>query len=42
MKTIGIILKKELKRYFTDVRLLLSLIIPGILIFYCTASWETS
>ncbi len=33
MKTIGIILKKELKRYFTDVRLLLSLIIPGILIF---------
>ena len=33
MKTIGIILKKELKRYFTDVRMLIGIILPGILIF---------
>lgn len=33
MKTIGIILKKELKRYFTDVRMLVGIILPGILIF---------
>lgn len=33
MRTIGIILKKELKRYFTDVRMLIGIILPGILIF---------
>ncbi len=33
MKAIGIILKKELKRYFTDVRMVAGIILPGILIF---------
>lgn len=33
MKAIGIILKKELKRYFTDVRMLLGIFLPGIIIF---------
>lgn len=33
MRTIGIILKKELKRYFTDVRMLVGIILPGFLIF---------
>ncbi|VEU82220.1 ABC transporter permease [Acholeplasma hippikon] len=33
MKTIGIIIKKELRRFFTDKRMLISLILPGILIF---------
>lgn len=33
MKTIGIILKKELKRYFTDKRMLIGIILPGLLIF---------
>lgn len=33
MKTIGIIVKKELSRYFTDKRMILSLILPGLLIF---------
>lgn len=34
MRSIGIILKKELKRYFTDVRMLMGIILPGILIFF--------
>ncbi|MDE6407663.1 MAG: ABC transporter permease [Anaeroplasmataceae bacterium] len=34
MRSIGIILKKELKRYFTDVRMLIGIILPGILIFF--------
>ncbi|MDE7214128.1 MAG: hypothetical protein K2N42_06070 [Anaeroplasmataceae bacterium] len=33
MLSIGIILKKELKRYFTDVRMLIGIILPGLLIF---------
>lgn len=33
MKTILTVLKKELKRVFTDKRMLLSLILPGLLIF---------
>ena len=33
MKAIGIILKKELKRYFTDIRMLLGIFLPGLLIF---------
>ena len=33
MKAIGIILKKELKRFFTDYRMLIGIILPGILIF---------
>lgn len=33
MKTIGIILKKELKRYFTDARMVIGIVLPGILIF---------
>ncbi|MDE6242065.1 MAG: ABC transporter permease [Anaeroplasmataceae bacterium] len=33
MRSIGIILKKELKRYFTDVRMLIGIILPGLLIF---------
>ncbi|MDE6660358.1 MAG: ABC transporter permease, partial [Anaeroplasmataceae bacterium] len=33
MRSIGIILKKELKRYFTDVRMLIGIILPGFLIF---------
>lgn len=33
MKTIGIILKKELKRFFTDKRMLIGIILPGFLIF---------
>lgn len=33
MKTIGIILKKELKRFFTDYRMLIGIILPGFLIF---------
>lgn len=33
MNTIGIIIKKELRRFFTDKRMLISLILPGILIF---------
>ena len=34
MRSIGIILKKELKRYFTDVRMLIGIVLPGILIFF--------
>ncbi|MDE5546538.1 MAG: ABC transporter permease [Anaeroplasmataceae bacterium] len=34
MRSIGIILKKELKRYFTDARMLIGIILPGILIFF--------
>ncbi|MDE6047726.1 MAG: hypothetical protein K2F56_03760, partial [Anaeroplasmataceae bacterium] len=34
MRSIGIILKKELKRYFTDTRMLIGIILPGILIFF--------
>lgn len=33
MKTIWTIIKKELKRFFTDPRMLLSMFLPGILIF---------
>ncbi len=33
MRTIGIILKKELKRFFTDYRMLMGIILPGLLIF---------
>ena len=33
MKNILIILKKELKRFFTDRRMLLAMFLPGILIF---------
>ena len=33
MKNILIILKKELKRFFTDYRMLIGIILPGILIF---------
>lgn len=33
MKTLGIIIKKELTRFFTDKRMLISLILPGVLIF---------
>ena len=33
MKAIIIILKKELKRYFTDIRMVLGMLLPGILIF---------
>lgn len=33
MRSIGIILKKELKRYFTDVRMLIGILLPGLLIF---------
>lgn len=33
MRAIGIILKKELKRFFTDYRMLIGIILPGILIF---------
>ncbi|MBD5390788.1 ABC transporter permease [bacterium] len=33
MRSIGIILKKELKRFFTDRRMLIGIILPGILIF---------
>lgn len=33
MKNIAIILKKELKRYFTDIRMLIGILLPGILIF---------
>ncbi|MDE6584768.1 MAG: ABC transporter permease [Anaeroplasmataceae bacterium] len=33
MKNIWIILKKELRRYFTDTRMLIGIILPGILIF---------
>ena len=33
MKSIWIIAKKELKRFFTDKRVLLGLILPGLLIF---------
>lgn len=33
MKTIGIILKKELKRVFTDPRMIIGIILPGLLIF---------
>lgn len=33
MRSIGIILKKELKRYFTDVRMLIGILLPGVLIF---------
>ena len=33
MKNIITIIKKELKRFFTDRRMLTSLIMPGLLIF---------
>lgn len=33
MRNIWIILKKELRRYFTDTRMLIGIILPGILIF---------
>ena len=33
MKTILVVFKKELKRYFTDKRMLMGLILPGLLIF---------
>lgn len=33
MRNILVIMKKELKRFFTDKRLLLSLILPGVIIF---------
>ena len=33
MKTILTIVKKELKRFFTDPRMLLSLFLPGLLIY---------
>lgn len=33
MKNLWTIIKKELKRFFTDKRMLLSLVLPGILIF---------
>ena len=33
MKSILIIAKKELKRFFTDKRVLMGLILPGLLIF---------
>lgn len=34
MKTIWIVVKKELKRYFTDSRMLVGLLLPGFLIFF--------
>ena len=34
MKNIFLILKKELKRFFTDKRMLIALFLPGILIFF--------
>ena len=34
MNTILVIIKKELKRFFTDRRMLISLILPGLLIFF--------
>lgn len=34
MRNIGIIIKKELKRFFTDYRMLMGIILPGILIFF--------
>ena len=33
MKEMWTIVKKELKRFFTDYRILVSLFLPGILIF---------
>jgi sodium transport system permease protein len=33
MKTIGVILKKELKKYFTDIRMVIGMILPGLIIF---------
>lgn len=33
MKTILVIIKKELKRFFTDKRMLVGLVLPGVLIF---------
>ena len=33
MKNITTIIKKELRRFFTDKRMLVSLLLPGILIF---------
>ena len=33
MKTILVVFKKELKRYLTDKRMLMGLILPGLLIF---------
>ena len=33
MKNIGIVFKKELRRFFTDKRMLLALFLPGLLIF---------
>ena len=33
MKTLWTIIKKELRRFFTDKRMLLSMFLPGILIF---------
>ena len=34
MKTILVIIKKELKRFFTDRRMLIGLVLPGFLIFF--------
>ena len=33
MRSIFIIIKKELKRFFTDRRMLLSLFLPGIILY---------
>lgn len=33
MREIFVIVKKELKRFFTDKRMIMSLILPGVLIF---------
>lgn len=38
MKNIWTVMKKELKRFFTDKRMLLSLILPGLLIFIVYSS----
>ena len=34
MHNIWTIIKKELKRFFTDYRILISLFLPGVLIFF--------
>ena len=34
MKTIITVLKKELRRFFTDSRMLISIFLPGILIYF--------
>ena len=33
MKAISVILKKELKKFFTDYRMVIGMILPGLIIF---------